>query len=53
MPDKAKPDDPAQSKRFINMAREIESNEDQAVFEKVFGKVVQPMPPSTKRAEKK
>lgn len=53
MPDKAKPDDPAQSKRFIDMAREIESNENQAVFERVFEKVVQQTPSSMKVVEKK
>lgn len=52
MPDKAKPDDPAQSKRFIDMAREIGSNEDQSVFERVFEKVVQPIPPAIKIPEK-
>lgn len=43
----AKPDDPAQSKRFIDMAREVEVNEDPEVFERAFKKVaLHPRSPS-------
>ncbi len=52
MSDKAKPDDPAQSKRFIDMAREIEATEDQSNFDRVFEKFTQPATPA-KIAEKK
>ena len=38
MTDKAQtPDDPAQSQRFIDMAREVEAAEDDARFKKVLG----------------
>jgi hypothetical protein len=33
------PDDPQQSKRFIDMAREVEADESPERFEKVFDKV--------------
>lgn len=33
---KRKPDDPAQSKRFIDMAREIEADESSGTFERAF-----------------
>lgn len=45
MPRKPKPDDPAESKRFIDMAREIgadESDEGRKAFERAFRKVVEP-----------
>jgi hypothetical protein len=42
---KAKPDDPAQSKRFIEIAREIGADADAETFERAFKKVV-PKPPS-------
>jgi hypothetical protein len=35
------PDDPAQSKRFIDMAREVEAEESSPNFERVFRKVVE------------
>jgi len=46
MPRKPKllPDDPAQSKRFIDMAREIgadESERGREAFDRVFGKVIE------------
>ena len=37
--EKSPPDDPAQSQRFINMAREVEADEDPEVFENAFSKV--------------
>jgi len=36
----AKPDDPAQSKRFIDMAREIGADERPEAIDEAFGKVV-------------
>jgi hypothetical protein len=38
---KPPPDDPAQSKRFIDMAREVGANEPSPNFERVFRKVVE------------
>lgn len=40
-----KPDDPEQSKRFIDTAREIESDESEKGADKAFKKVVQPQSP--------
>jgi hypothetical protein len=37
---KPKPDDPAESKRFIALAREIGADERPEAFERVFKKVV-------------
>jgi hypothetical protein len=46
MPDKptppAKPDDPAQSKRFIDMAREVGADERTEVIDEAFKKVIKP-----------
>jgi hypothetical protein len=44
MPRKPKPppDDPEQSKRFIEAAREIGADESPEAFEEVFRKVVRP-----------
>lgn len=39
MPNKPKQDDPEQSKRFIETAREIEADERPGMFERVFGKL--------------
>lgn len=39
---KPKPDDPAQMKRFIDMAREVEAGERPEDFERAFKKVVPP-----------
>jgi hypothetical protein len=39
---KPKPDDPAQSKRFIKAARELGTDESGTAFERVFKKVVPP-----------
>ncbi len=54
MPSKPKPapDDPAQSKRFMDMAREIgadESDKGRKAFERAFKKVA-PAKPTKKRA---
>jgi len=38
----AKADDPEQSKRFIEMAREVEATEDEEEAERAFRKVVKP-----------
>jgi hypothetical protein len=38
---KPKEDDPAQSKRFIDTAREVETNDDPAAFERLFKRVAQ------------
>lgn len=49
MPRKPKPpaDDPAQSKRFIDMAREVGADEASPEFERVFRKVAE-MPKDAK-----
>ncbi len=39
---KPKPDDKAQSKRFIEKARELEADETGAAFERVLKKIVRP-----------
>jgi hypothetical protein len=39
-----KPDDPAQSKRFIDMAREVETDDAPEKFDRAFKKVVAPRP---------
>jgi hypothetical protein len=45
MTDKPKPpDDPAQSQRFIDMAREVEADEDSGVFDRWFNKIIRPGP---------
>jgi hypothetical protein len=43
------PDDPEQSKRFIDTAREIETDESPEAFERAFKKVVPPKTPRAKR----
>ncbi len=40
----AKADDPAESKRFIDMAREVEVDESPEAFEKAFKKVIKRSP---------
>jgi hypothetical protein len=40
-------DDPEQSRRFIDMALEVEANEDPEAFERAFKKVI-PRPPYRK-----
>jgi len=42
-----KPDDPAESKRFIDIAREVEADESEDALDRAFEKVV----PSRKRGE--
>lgn len=39
------PDDPEQSKRFIDTARQVEADEDPEAFEKAFREVVKPKEP--------
>lgn len=46
LPEKA--DDPEQSKRFIDMADEVEANEDPEAFDRVFDEVVKPAKPSAR-----
>lgn len=41
---KPKPDDPEQSRRFIETARERETDESQDAFDKAFKKIVPPKP---------
>jgi hypothetical protein len=59
MPRKPKPqsDDPAQSKRFIDMAREVEAENASPNLERVFRKVVEqpkgfPPKPSARRSRR-
>lgn len=48
MPKKPTPDDPIQSKRFIDMAREVEAAETKEEAEKAFKKIVGSEPKSPK-----
>lgn len=41
----ANSDNPEQSRRFIDMAREVEANEDPDTFERGFIRVTHPIPP--------
>jgi hypothetical protein len=41
-----KPDDPEQSKRFVETAREIETDETGEAFRRAFEKIVPPKSPS-------
>ena len=43
------PDDPEESKRFIDTAREVEASEDPKDFELAFKKVVSPQKKPAKR----
>ena len=46
---KPQPDDPAQSKRFLDMAREVDAEKPSPNFERVFRKVAgQPKRPTPK-----
>jgi hypothetical protein len=48
---KPQPDDPAESKRFIDMARELgtdETEKGREAFERAFNKVVDPKKPRAK-----
>lgn len=40
MPDKAKPDDPAQSQRFIDMAHEVDATDISRNFDNMFKSVM-------------
>lgn len=42
------PDDPEQSKRFIETAKQIEADEDPKAFDQTFGKVAKPKAVGTK-----
>jgi hypothetical protein len=46
---KAPRDDPKQSKRFIDMAKEIGADERPEAFERAFDKVVAPKPDEGKK----
>lgn len=43
---KPKPDDPAESRRFIELAREVEADERPETFDRIFRKVVKPTHPA-------
>jgi hypothetical protein len=45
MDKKPKPDDPVQSKRFIDTAREAEADESEKGADRAFKKIVQPKKP--------
>jgi len=44
----ASADDPAESQRFIDMAREVGVDESPEAFERAFGKVTRPPKPAPK-----
>jgi hypothetical protein len=44
-----KPDDPEESKRFIDMAREVEADETEEGADRAFKKVVAPSRPGASR----
>jgi hypothetical protein len=48
-----KPDDPEQSKRFIDSAHEVETDETEEAFDRAFSKVVPPKGPSTPKVGSK
>jgi len=51
-----KPDDPAESKRFIDMAREVEADESKDALDRAFEKVVPSKPkagPARRNARKR
>jgi hypothetical protein len=41
-PQRAPPDDPEQSKRFVDMAREVEAEESEGALDQAFNLVVRP-----------
>lgn len=47
------PDDPKQSKRFIDLARELGADESEEAFEKAFDRVVSPTAPNKMTRSKK
>jgi hypothetical protein len=49
MPRAPKQDDPAESKRFIEMARELGADESPKVFERTFKKIVPAKHPTPNR----
>jgi hypothetical protein len=44
MPNKPKQDDPEQSKRFIEAARDVGADETEKGADRVFKKVIKPLP---------
>jgi hypothetical protein len=46
-----KPDDPEQSRRFIETAREIGTDESPEAFERAFKKIVPRKPPADQKAK--
>ena len=46
-------DDPAQSQRFIDMAREVEVDESPGAFDRAFGKVTRPPVPKQEAKQRK
>jgi hypothetical protein len=47
MDKKPKPDDPVQSKRFIDAAREADADETEKGADRAFKKIVQPKKPAS------
>lgn len=45
----SKPDDPEQSKRFIETAREVEADESEEAADRAFKKVVPPKVPKARK----
>lgn len=43
-------DDPKQSKRFIDMAREVDADENPETFERAFDKIAKPTKPLAPRS---
>ena len=46
---KAQPDNPEQFKRFIDMARKVESDENPEALDRAFDKVAKPPKPTPKK----
>jgi hypothetical protein len=44
-----KPDDPEESKRFVDMAREVEADESEEALERAFKKIVPPRQPARRQ----
>lgn len=47
-----KPDDPEQSKRFLETAAEVEADDEPAAFERAFKRVSKPRPRSSEKTRK-
>jgi hypothetical protein len=50
---KPKPDNPAQFKRFIDMAREVEADESPDALDRAFKKVIRPPAAALKTTKKR